>query len=253
MVGVRVDRDLSMGAPLSPTPTSINVGQSYQAKLGIDELAGAYDFDFYTFTVNASGTYSFDIDNLASSPNLPSQIQLYTINNGQPWFQLSYNSGGRAPNEPPTGNGESYMEYPLLAGTYFVVVGNPNTSPFVDPLNPIFRIPGQQGSYSLTIAPVVSTPAWLEPVGRRAMDADCNRPDGHVRHGDVHRRRRQHAPEPQRDGAIRRKRDHQQHRASRFAHAARHCAGDRVCERLARDPAELDRDRADRVVRFERQ
>ena len=139
---------------------SINPSGTYQAGLGTDELIGQYDIDLWAFDVPAGQRYAFDIDALTSTGSLDTHVRLYSMSGD--WVNtftvLGSNDDARAPGEPTANNGESYLTHTFAnAGRYCLVVAhsvNANAIPVVID----GRQPGAEGTYSLTINNVPSSP-----------------------------------------------------------------------------------------------
>jgi hypothetical protein len=166
---VTSDRDLQFaGFSFNVVSPQFQIGQTVNASLGLDEFAGGYDVDFYTFDVTAGQRLAFDVDNAASSPNLDTYIRVYPMFSGSlnTGALLAANDNGRAPGEPTANNGESFLRYTFPnAGKYCVVVSHAANGA-VDPLDVVSRVAAAQGDYAISItsidnvAPAVSASSF---------------------------------------------------------------------------------------------
>jgi hypothetical protein len=158
----RPDLDLAYDPSngLLMTARQMNTGQTLFGKLGIDEVAGGYDMDLYTFDVTAGQRMNFDIDNGASSPNLDTSIRIYSTWGPQllTYDMLASNDNARAPGESTTNNGESYLSHQFAYAGRFCVVVSHAVNFTVDPLYTAQRQLGATGDYSLTLSVASATP-----------------------------------------------------------------------------------------------
>jgi hypothetical protein len=121
----------------------------------------ATDVDLFRFTAGAGQTLSFDIDRPARI--LDSYLRVFDSRG----VELAANDDGSAPGEPF--NLASYLEVTFpRAGIYYVgVSGYPNTGYSIRTGDG--DVPGGQGRYALTVAPVVDTDT-NDQVGERVRD-----------------------------------------------------------------------------------
>ncbi|MFT3788276.1 MAG: pre-peptidase C-terminal domain-containing protein [Tepidisphaeraceae bacterium] len=157
---VSSERDLVPGAfGYTINPANVSTGNTYNAKLGLDEFIGDCDMDFFTIDVAAGQRVSFDID-LPAGQSLDTYIRLFSVSAG-----VYINGGGtplaaddntRAPGESGF-TGESYLSYTFEnAGKYALVVSHYANRAAL-PMTLDGRTPAAQGAYSLTVSNVADT------------------------------------------------------------------------------------------------
>jgi hypothetical protein len=140
------------------------IGPTHQAGLGNDELIGQYDIDIFAFDVASAGQrLAFDIDAIVSAPGLDTHVRLYpmqgnVVNTGA---LLASNDNARAPGEPATNNGESYLAHTFAAPGRYALVVNHVANANVNPMTLLDRQPGAEGQYALTITDAPAQPVTV--------------------------------------------------------------------------------------------
>ena len=135
--------------------TNAVVGGAYNAGLGLDELIGQYDMDIYAFTVATAGQrLAFDVDAIAPVAGLDTYVRLYPMqgNTVVTGSLLASNNDGRAPGEPTSGNGESYLAHTFAAPGRYALVVSHAVNANADPMLIVGRNAGAEGQYALSIA-----------------------------------------------------------------------------------------------------
>jgi hypothetical protein len=137
----------------------VGIGPTYNPKLGLDEFVGEYDIDLFAVDINGPQWVSFDLDS-TSPTNLDTHLRIYpmtgdTVHTGE---LLASNDNGRAPDEPSTQNGESYLQYAFGApGRYCIVVAHAANGA-TNPMQIASRVAGAKGQYSMQLKSLPTTP-----------------------------------------------------------------------------------------------
>jgi hypothetical protein len=159
IASIRPERDLLYVAPNMQFSGPQATFGTMNAKLGLDEFIGDYDVDGFSFAAQEGQRIAFDIDSLSPS-TLDTYIRVYPLQGTTiaTWSLLGANDNGRAPNEPHTQTGESFLEYTFPSAGNYVIVVSHVANAAANPMNLNGRAPGAKGEYSLTIEPADLTP-----------------------------------------------------------------------------------------------
>lgn len=169
MAILQSEQDLAFnGTSWVINPHAMHVGETFGAKLGLDEIIGNADIDVYSIDVSAGQMIDIDIDVVGT---LDTYVRVYDSMWGFPITFVGANDNGFAPGETLNA-GDSYLRFSSqFGGRYFIAVSHvANQNASFETI--VGRSVGATGQYSITLTNVNTTPPAVQAF---AYDVEANK------------------------------------------------------------------------------